>query len=217
VVSRRIGPGQPSSDLPLQLTATHLLCGEGESNGPIGVAGAASQGKIGFRLGTILLFSSWVSRFSHEVCADGGFREMPRAAEAIGALAAWVQAGKLRYKVHVQHGPENVSATLGGCSKAAARASSSCVSRSRSYGASELAQKHSLDAVNCKSYRDASPSGTVSLGHTAFHAVDSFSSRLKDCRLVPEDVQRCFGDVQKDTPGTARRAAWLSSRQPSIQ
>ena len=37
---------------------------------------------------------------------------MPRAAEAIGALAGWVQAGKLKYKVDVQHGLENTPATL---------------------------------------------------------------------------------------------------------
>jgi NADPH-dependent curcumin reductase len=37
---------------------------------------------------------------------------MPRAAEAIGALAGWVQAGKLKNKVDVQHGLENSPATL---------------------------------------------------------------------------------------------------------
>ncbi len=37
---------------------------------------------------------------------------MPRAAEAIGALAGWVQAGKLKYKVDVQHGLEHAPATL---------------------------------------------------------------------------------------------------------
>ena len=37
---------------------------------------------------------------------------MPRAAEAIGALAGWVQAGKLKNKVDVQHGLENAPATL---------------------------------------------------------------------------------------------------------
>jgi NADPH-dependent curcumin reductase CurA len=37
---------------------------------------------------------------------------MPRAAEAIGALADWVQAGKLKYKVDVQHGLDNAPATL---------------------------------------------------------------------------------------------------------
>ena len=37
---------------------------------------------------------------------------LPRADEAIGALAGWVQTGKLRYKVDVQHGLENAPATL---------------------------------------------------------------------------------------------------------
>ena len=37
---------------------------------------------------------------------------MPRAAEAIGALAGWVQAGKLKNKVDVQRGLENAPATL---------------------------------------------------------------------------------------------------------
>jgi NADPH-dependent curcumin reductase CurA len=37
---------------------------------------------------------------------------MQRAAEAVGALAGWVQAGKLKYKVDVQHGLENAPATL---------------------------------------------------------------------------------------------------------
>jgi NADPH-dependent curcumin reductase CurA len=35
-----------------------------------------------------------------------------RAGEAVGALAGWVQSGKLRYKVDVQHGLENAPATL---------------------------------------------------------------------------------------------------------
>jgi NADPH-dependent curcumin reductase CurA len=35
-----------------------------------------------------------------------------RFAEAIGALADWVQAGKLKYKVDVQHGLDNAPATL---------------------------------------------------------------------------------------------------------
>ena len=37
---------------------------------------------------------------------------MPRAAEAIGALAGWVQAGKIVDKIDVQHGLENAPATL---------------------------------------------------------------------------------------------------------
>jgi NADPH-dependent curcumin reductase CurA len=37
---------------------------------------------------------------------------MSRAAEAIGALAGWVQAGKIKNKVDVQHGLENEPATL---------------------------------------------------------------------------------------------------------
>jgi len=37
---------------------------------------------------------------------------MSRAAEAIGPLAGWVQAGKLKYRVDVQHGLENAPATL---------------------------------------------------------------------------------------------------------
>jgi NADPH-dependent curcumin reductase len=37
---------------------------------------------------------------------------MKRAPEAIGALAGWVQAGKLKNKVDVQHGLENAPATL---------------------------------------------------------------------------------------------------------
>jgi NADPH-dependent curcumin reductase len=37
---------------------------------------------------------------------------LPRAGEAVGALAGWVQSGKLRYKVDVQHGLENAPATL---------------------------------------------------------------------------------------------------------
>jgi NADPH-dependent curcumin reductase len=40
------------------------------------------------------------------------FDYMPRAAEAIGALAGWVKAGKLKYRVDVQHGLENAPATL---------------------------------------------------------------------------------------------------------
>jgi NADPH-dependent curcumin reductase CurA len=37
---------------------------------------------------------------------------MPRAAEAVSALAGWVQAGKLKNKVDVQRGLENAPATL---------------------------------------------------------------------------------------------------------
>ena len=37
---------------------------------------------------------------------------MPRAAEAIGALGGWVQAGKLKNKVDVRRGLENAPATL---------------------------------------------------------------------------------------------------------
>jgi NADPH-dependent curcumin reductase len=37
---------------------------------------------------------------------------VPRAAEAIGALAGWVQAGKIKTKVDVQQGLENAPATL---------------------------------------------------------------------------------------------------------
>ncbi len=37
---------------------------------------------------------------------------MPRAAEAIGALSGWVQAGRIRNKVDVLHGLENAPATL---------------------------------------------------------------------------------------------------------
>ena len=37
---------------------------------------------------------------------------MPRVAEAIGALAGWVRAGKIVDKVDVQHGLENAPATL---------------------------------------------------------------------------------------------------------
>ena len=37
---------------------------------------------------------------------------MPRAAEAIGALAGWVKEGKLKYRVDVQRGLENAPATL---------------------------------------------------------------------------------------------------------
>jgi NADPH-dependent curcumin reductase CurA len=37
---------------------------------------------------------------------------MPRAAEAIGALAGWVQAGKIKNTVDVQHGLENAPGTL---------------------------------------------------------------------------------------------------------
>jgi NADPH-dependent curcumin reductase len=37
---------------------------------------------------------------------------MSRAAEAIGALAGRVQAGKLKYKVDVPHSLENAPATL---------------------------------------------------------------------------------------------------------
>ena len=37
---------------------------------------------------------------------------MPRAMEAIGALAGWVQAGKIKNRVDVQHGLENAPATL---------------------------------------------------------------------------------------------------------
>ena len=37
---------------------------------------------------------------------------LPRAGEAIGALAGWVQAGKIKNKADVQHGLENAPATL---------------------------------------------------------------------------------------------------------
>jgi NADPH-dependent curcumin reductase CurA len=37
---------------------------------------------------------------------------MSRAAEAVGALAGWVQAGRLKNKVDVQHGLENAPETL---------------------------------------------------------------------------------------------------------
>ena len=37
---------------------------------------------------------------------------LPRAGEAIGALASWVQSGQLKYKVDVQHGLETAPATL---------------------------------------------------------------------------------------------------------
>jgi NADPH-dependent curcumin reductase CurA len=37
---------------------------------------------------------------------------LPRAAEAIGALAGWVKEGKIKYRVDVQQGLENAPATL---------------------------------------------------------------------------------------------------------
>jgi NADPH-dependent curcumin reductase len=37
---------------------------------------------------------------------------LPRAAEAVSALAGWVQAGKIKNKVDVQHGLETAPATL---------------------------------------------------------------------------------------------------------
>ncbi len=37
---------------------------------------------------------------------------MPRASEAVAALAGWVQAGQIQYEVDVQHGLENAPATL---------------------------------------------------------------------------------------------------------
>ena len=37
---------------------------------------------------------------------------LSRAREAIGALAGWVQSGKIKNKVDVQHGLENAPATL---------------------------------------------------------------------------------------------------------
>ena len=37
---------------------------------------------------------------------------MPRVGEAVGALAGWVQSGKIKNKVDVQHGLENAPATL---------------------------------------------------------------------------------------------------------
>jgi NADPH-dependent curcumin reductase CurA len=37
---------------------------------------------------------------------------MSRPAEAIGALVGWVQAGKLKDKVHAHHRQENAPATL---------------------------------------------------------------------------------------------------------
>jgi NADPH-dependent curcumin reductase len=37
---------------------------------------------------------------------------MPRASEAVTALAGWVQAGNIKYEVDVQHGLENAPATL---------------------------------------------------------------------------------------------------------
>ena len=40
------------------------------------------------------------------------FDYMPRAAEALGALAGWVKAGKLKHRVDVQHGLERGPATL---------------------------------------------------------------------------------------------------------
>jgi NADPH-dependent curcumin reductase CurA len=40
------------------------------------------------------------------------FDYMPRAAEAIWALAGWVQEGKIKSRVDVQHGLENAPATL---------------------------------------------------------------------------------------------------------
>src|SRR5271163_459315 len=40
------------------------------------------------------------------------FDYLPRAAEALGALAGWVKAGKLKHRVDVQHGLENAPATL---------------------------------------------------------------------------------------------------------
>ena len=37
---------------------------------------------------------------------------LPRAAEAVGALAGWVQSGQIKTKVDVQDGLENAPATL---------------------------------------------------------------------------------------------------------
>jgi hypothetical protein len=37
---------------------------------------------------------------------------MPRASEAVAALAGWVQAGQIKYEVDVQHGLENAPVTL---------------------------------------------------------------------------------------------------------
>ena len=36
----------------------------------------------------------------------------PRTTEAIGAVAGWVQAGRIKNRVDVQHGLENAPATL---------------------------------------------------------------------------------------------------------
>ena len=54
-----------------------------------------------------------------------------RAAEAIAALAAWLQEGKIRNQVDVQHGRRMRLRRCGGCSRAATRASSSCASPNR--------------------------------------------------------------------------------------
>jgi NADPH-dependent curcumin reductase CurA len=45
----------------------------------------------------------------------------------IGALADWVQAGKIKNKVDVQHGLENAPTTLRRLFEVATRASSCCV------------------------------------------------------------------------------------------
>jgi hypothetical protein len=51
-----------------------------------------------------------VQRGRMEVCIV--FDYIKRAPKAIGALADWVQAGRLKDKVDVQHGLENAPATL---------------------------------------------------------------------------------------------------------
>jgi hypothetical protein len=51
---------------------------------------------------------------------------MPRAAEAIGALAGWLDEGKLKTKVDTQHGLENARETLRRLFEGPTRASSCC-------------------------------------------------------------------------------------------
>ena len=56
---------------------------------------------------------------------------LPRAAEAITALAGWVQSGQLKTKVDVQHGLENAPQTLRRLFEGRNEGSNSCASRSK--------------------------------------------------------------------------------------
>jgi hypothetical protein len=133
---------------------------------------------------------------------------MSRAAEAIGALAGWVQAGKLKDKVHAHHGLGTRRRRCAGCSRLATKEGSSCVSRSKTRRTSELASRAPLCAIICTSMSGMRRlRGTASLDAPHFRALDSKMSHFLGFRRVSGNGLGTAKWMAVDSAETNRRAA----------